>query len=182
MKSASKSFMAASVCISLVLLSSFGTSRLFAYETIPGGDCRAANLSQARFLAWNQFGVSNPNPIGGQSYFVLCNLHRDGDQDLSPIVIFVAAQYNNTTANNLQNIPVLCTFRDINAAFPSGAAVINLQTQTIGSADFINPLLGPHDVDVERFEIPISDEDVNQQNFVCALHPQTQINMIHLEY
>jgi hypothetical protein len=178
MKSSVISIATAAALVSTVFVLDFGMRAAFAYETVPGGACRAANLGQARFLAWSHFGVSNPNPIGGQSYFVLCNLHRDGDQDVSPETFTVYVQYNGTNVTTA-HIPVTCTFRDVDSTAEGGATVDNINTQTIGQA---NGASVPNDVDFQDFVTTITDANTNQHNFVCALHPQTQINMFRMDY
>jgi len=168
-----------------LLLSSPAWSQTAIIDNWPGGHCKAANVNQAAFLSWSQFGVRNPAPLGGPSFFVLCNLGPIEQQKrVNPTDIEVGVHYESAGAT-----PVTCTFRDINAdADPN--VIQNIATYTVHptfppaeGGFFINCAGGlPCDGYRQIDDQPVSTSAWNTQTLVCALFPQTGINYITKEY
>lgn len=143
----------------------------------PGGHCKAANVNQAAFLSWSQFGVRNPAPIGGPSFFVLCNYGPIEDsKKTNPTFLEIGIHYNHASAQN-----VSCTFRDIDAdGNPNTITNIATYVADPSSASFTctsKPCDGFIFVDQTA-----STSAWNAQTLVCALHPQSGINYITNQY
>lgn len=146
------------------------------YETYPGGNCKSANQLQSLLAGWDQFGVRNPAPIGGVSFFVLCPLMKIGImryQGKNPLIIDVSVTYETPAA-----IPVTCTFRSIDSTDEGNQTAPRLDelvTVAISEADSPTP-----DIDTVPINVPNAGnartDGSNQWTLVCAVHPQTRIN------
>lgn len=130
----------------------------------PGGSCKAANLNQAEKLGWSQWGVENPNPIGGNSYFVLCNVGPKDGVDYDDTSVFYEIGYQKLSPAAADTIT--CTFRIIDADVTPNN-IIGLQTIDVPVPYSTSTITGTF------------DSNFNHYTIVCALTPQTRLTYIY---
>ena len=160
------------------LLVSVTTNSAYAEVVIPGQACQPANLTQALNLGlgWDQRGVRNTSPLGGGSFFVVCPLIHDDDEDINsanPDFLEVEVQYFQDGA-----IPITCSVfeMDLNNAN---------DVETIVNFPFLGVPPGGTFPKAREVQANLTAfnylEDEDFMSVVCALHPQTQIGAFRLE-
>ena len=161
-----------------VLMVTMMTNPAYAEVVIPGQACQPANLTQALNLGlgWDQRGVRNTSPLDGGSFFVVCPLIHDDDEDINgtaPDTLEVEVQYFQDGA-----IPITCIVYEVDIT----------NTNDIESATNF-PFLGvpPGGTFPKAREVSVNltalayIESEDHLAVVCALHPQTQIGAFRLE-
>lgn len=147
-----------------IALLSGAVATSYAVDVWPGGACKAANLNQAKNLGWSQWGIDNPNPIGGASYWVLCNIGpKDATRDSTPQSYEIGMQYLNPAVTG----GVTCIFRVIDPD----------RTPPLIVGSKISTVTPPFNGDSVTYP---AESSWHHYTVTCLMPPQTRLTYISL--
>lgn len=152
------------------------------YHSLPGMACQPANLNQAINLkaTWNHIRVSNPNPLGGASFFVTCPVQFDQGTSYSgsgegtgPNDIYVYVLREPGASE------VVCSARRYNRIGDDNNLLKTVSGTTAGNFGSSVRILLSDVVNSTDASINGLSEYVT---VLCALPPQTGVNSLHYDY